>query len=66
MEKIVTITGMKCDGCVTKVKENFEKIAGVESVAVSLENKSAVIQSDREVSQAELQAALADTKFTVM
>ncbi|MHC5228319.1 heavy-metal-associated domain-containing protein [Enterococcus sp. LJL99] len=65
MEKTVTINGMKCDGCVTKVKENFEKIAGVESVAVSLENKNAVIKSDRELSQDELQQALVDTKFIV-
>lgn len=65
MEKTVTINGMKCAGCVTKVKENFEKITGVESVAVSLENKNAVIKSDRDLSQDELQQALVDTKFTV-
>lgn len=65
MEKTVTINGMKCDGCVTKVTENFEKIAGVESVVVSLENKKATIKSDRELSQEELQQALNDTKFTV-
>ena len=65
MEKTIMITGMKCNGCVTKVKENFEKIAGVESVAVSLENKNAMIQSNREVSVEELQQALKETKFTV-
>lgn len=65
MEETVIINGMKCEGCSTKVKESFEKIAGVESVAVSLENKNAVIKSDRELSQDELQQALEGTKFTV-
>lgn len=65
MEKTVTINGMKCDGCVTIVKENFEKIAGVQSATVDLEQKSAAIKADREVSNDELQASLAETKFTV-
>ncbi|MCA5014000.1 MULTISPECIES: heavy-metal-associated domain-containing protein [unclassified Enterococcus] len=65
MEKTVTINGMKCDGCVNIVKENFESIAGVQQAAVDLEKKSASITSDREISNAELQQALSETKFTV-
>ncbi|MTD42160.1 heavy-metal-associated domain-containing protein [Erwinia sp. CPCC 100877] len=65
MEKTVTINGMKCDGCVKIVKENFEKIAGVQAAAVDLENKSAVVTSEREISNEELQNALSETKFTV-
>ncbi|GGC88696.1 heavy-metal-associated domain-containing protein [Enterococcus sp. DIV0242_7C1] len=65
MEKTVTINGMKCDGCVNIVKENFESIAGVQQAAVDLEKKSASITSDREISNTELQQALSETKFTV-
>lgn len=65
MEKTVTINGMKCDGCVNIVKENFESIAGVQQATVDLEKKSASITSDREISNAELQKALSETKFTV-
>ncbi|WP_086331323.1 heavy-metal-associated domain-containing protein [Candidatus Enterococcus mansonii] len=65
MEKTVTINGMKCDGCVTIVKENFEKITGVQVASVDLENKSASVTSDREISNEELQAALSETKFIV-
>ncbi|MGX7264880.1 heavy-metal-associated domain-containing protein [Enterococcus crotali] len=65
MEKTVTINGMKCDGCVTIVKENFEKIAGVQSATVDLEKKSASVTSDREISNDELQNSLSETKFTV-
>lgn len=65
MEKTVTINGMKCDGCVTIVKENFEKINDIQSATVNLEQKSAVIKSNREISTQELQDALSETKFTV-
>lgn len=65
MEKTVTINGMKCDGCVTIVKENFEKINDIQSATVNLAQKSAVIESNREISTQELQDALSETKFTV-
>ncbi|EOH93372.1 hypothetical protein UAW_02620 [Enterococcus haemoperoxidus ATCC BAA-382] len=65
MEKTVTINGMKCDGCVNIVKENFEKISGVQSASVDLEKKSASVTSDREISNDELQNSLSETKFTV-
>ncbi|MBO0422344.1 copper resistance protein CopZ [Enterococcus plantarum] len=65
MEKTVTINGMKCEGCATIVKENVEKIEGVQSVSVDLAKKSAVITSDREVSKDTLQESLSETKFTV-
>lgn len=66
MEKTVTINGMKCDGCVTIVKENFEKINDIKSATVDLAQKSAVIESNREISTQELQDALSETKFTVV
>lgn len=44
MEKTVTINGMKCDGCVNIVKENFEKIAGVQSATVDLEKNQHLSQ----------------------
>jgi len=65
MEKTVTINGMKCDGCVNIVKENFESIDGVQAATVDLEKKSASIVSDKEISNDELQKSLAETKFTV-
>ncbi|MDA9471787.1 heavy-metal-associated domain-containing protein [Enterococcus sp. 5H] len=65
MEKTVTINGMKCDGCVTIVKENFEKINDIQLATVNLAQKSAVIESNREISTQELQDALSETKFTV-
>lgn len=65
MNQTVTIEGMKCDGCVGIVKEKFEAISGVSAVTVQLEDKKATLTANKEISKDELQAALADTKFTV-
>lgn len=66
MEKTVTINGMKCDGCVTIVKEKFGAISGVTAVDVNLEQKQAAITSDQEVTTSALQQALAETKFEIV
>ncbi|MCB5951595.1 heavy-metal-associated domain-containing protein [Enterococcus sp. BWT-B8] len=65
MNQTVAIEGMKCDGCVGIVKEKFEAIPGVKAVDVQLDEKKATITADNEISKEQLQAALADTKFTV-
>jgi copper chaperone len=43
---IIPIKGMSCTGCVNSVKNVLEKISGVTSVEVSLENAQAIIQHD--------------------
>lgn len=43
---IIPIKGMSCMGCVNSVKTILEKIPGVNSVEVSLDNAQAVIQYD--------------------
>lgn len=40
------VDGMTCNGCVNKVKTSLEKVEGVKSVDVSLENHSAVVVYD--------------------
>lgn len=65
MSQTVKIEGMKCDGCVKIVKEKFEAIDGVTSVDVQLEEKQATIDAANNLSEEQLAAALADTKFTV-
>ena len=65
MKKIVSIEGMKCDGCLNIVKEKFEGIKGINSVMIDLEKKEATIDSEEELSMSLLKEALADTKFIV-
>jgi copper chaperone len=43
---VIPIKGMSCIGCVNSVKNVLEKISGVSSVEVSLENAQAIIQHD--------------------
>lgn len=42
-ETRLSISGMKCGGCVATVEQALRAQAGVESVEVSLDNASAVI-----------------------
>lgn len=48
----LSITGMKCGGCVANVDKALHAVAGVASATVSLENNSASVTGD--VSVAEL------------
>ena len=44
MEKVeIMVEGMSCQHCVDSVKKALEAVGGLESVTVSLENKSAVV-----------------------
>ena len=45
MEHVINVNGMACMGCVQSVTKALEKVAGVESVNVSLEDKKAVVQA---------------------
>lgn len=65
MEQIITINGMKCEGCTEIVKEHLATIPGVTSVTVSLKEKEAIIESSRAISTNEIEQALAETKFTL-
>ena len=45
---ILNINGMTCMGCVNSIKNVVEKISGVNSVDISLENNQVKIQYDPE------------------
>ncbi len=46
MKKIVTISGMHCEHCSTRVQEALEKIKGVKKVKVNLDKKEAIINGE--------------------
>ena len=66
MEQEVFIEGMKCDGCANAVKEKFESIEGVNAVSMDRENKKAVLESQTEIDTETLNAALAETNYSVL
>jgi copper chaperone len=43
---VIPIRGMSCTGCVNSIKNVLEKISGVASVEISLDNAQAIIQHD--------------------
>lgn len=66
MLKEVKVEGMTCGGCANAVQKKFSALEGVQSVQVDLENKKAIISSEREIDQELLKEALADTSYTVV
>lgn len=59
------VEGMTCGGCVAGVTSKLEKVAGVESVQVNLENKEAIVTMNRYVETSEFQKALGEGKYTI-
>ena len=64
MTKTVYVDGMMCMHCVAHVKKALEGIEGVKSVEVSLENKNAVVQSEKEIAPSVFEKAIVDAGYT--
>jgi Cu+-exporting ATPase len=54
MKETISVFGMTCMHCHKRVKDAISKVNGVRSVDVSLENKSATIEFDEEVTNLEV------------
>lgn len=63
MKNIYNIEGVKCGGCVATVKDKLSKLENVDSVEVSIQEKTLTVEGD--VAKESLQAALSDTKFKI-
>ena len=65
--EVIKIKGMTCMGCVNNVKSVLEKIPGVDSADVSLEQKQVTIQYDAAATQSsQLKDAIAGAGFEVV
>ena len=65
MKKELAIEGMMCQNCVRHVTEALRAVKGVSDVAVSLEDKNAVVTTDGTVSDETLAAAVKDEGYSV-
>lgn len=64
--EIIKIDGMTCMGCVNSVKNVLEKIPGVSSADVSLEQKQVTVAYDPAVTHsAQLTGAIKEAGFEV-
>lgn len=61
MKEQFTISGMRCGGCVARVKAAIQAVEGVKSADVSLENATAVVEGD--FSTDDIIDAVEDTGF---
>lgn len=66
MTKTIKIDGMMCMNCVAHVKKALEKVDGVISADVSLENKSAVVSLKKDVDTEVLNKAVTDEGYKVL
>ena len=51
--QVIKVNGMTCMGCVNSVKNVLEKIPGVSSADVSLEQKQVTVEDDAATTSAE-------------
>ena len=65
MTKVMTIEGMMCGHCTARVQKALEAVGGVTEVSVSLENKTATVVCEGEVSDEMLTAAVTDAGYEV-
>jgi len=66
MKRVMTIEGMMCAHCTGRVQKALEAVEGVESVVMSLEQKSAEITLSTEVSDDVLKAAVTEAGYEVV
>ena len=63
MNKSYEIEGLKCQGCANTVKEQFGKVAGVESVEVDVDTNTATVSGY--FNEQELTDSLKETKYAI-
>ena len=65
MKKVLTIEGMMCGHCTSRVEQALNAIDGV-TAEVSLDNKTATVSSTKEISEEDLVKAVTDAGYTVV
>ncbi|ERI89977.1 putative copper chaperone CopZ [Clostridiales bacterium oral taxon 876 str. F0540] len=66
MKKAVNIEGMSCDHCVKHVTEALMGLNNIENVDVNLSAGRAVIETDGEVKDSDIKAAVDEAGYTVL
>ena len=66
MKKKISIEGMSCQHCVNHVTEALKELEGVDQVEVSLEEKRAIIESAKEIADADIKNAIEEVGYEVV
>lgn len=65
MKEEIKIEGMMCENCVKHVTKALEALDGITKVEVSLENKNAIIETSRKLSDDEIKNAIDEAGYKV-
>lgn len=65
MKKVIKVEGMMCNHCTAHVQKALEGVAGVASVEMSLENKTATVELEGEIEDETLKAAVVEAGYEV-
>ncbi len=65
MKKVMTIEGMMCAHCTGRVQKALEAVEGVKAVTMSLEDKTATLDLEGEVSEEALTKAVTEAGYEV-
>ena len=66
MKTTLKIEGMMCKHCQKHVHDALAKLGGVTDVEVSLEDKSATVTSDKEISIADFEKAVSEAGYELV
>jgi copper chaperone len=58
-----SVTGMTCEHCVASVTEELSELSGVTAVDVALETGAVTVPSERELTPAEVTAAITEAGY---
>lgn len=64
MEKILNVEGMSCKHCVASVRKALEGLEGVREADVSLDDKKARVELDKDIADEVLVKAVEDAGFS--
>lgn len=65
MKKTIKIEGMQCNHCKMTVEKVLSAMEGVTNVEVSLENKTATIESTKEIDENQIKQLIEEAGFEV-
>lgn len=66
MKKKIIVEGMSCGHCVNHVKTALEDLNGVTNVSVDLASKTAVVEADSDIQDADIKFAIEDAGYEVV
>lgn len=66
IKKVITIEGMMCDNCKSKVEKTLLELKDVSKVKVSLKGKVAIIYSKSSISESDIISAIDKLGYKVV